>query len=135
MNRNVLLLTAVAALATVRYGYTSAESKIAFSSDRDGNWEIYVMNADGTNPVNLTNHPEGDLAPAWSPDGTKIAFSSDRDGNSEIYEIDADGSNPVNLTNNLAEDVFSSWSPIMGTTTGVETRSWGEQKANIRRLF
>ncbi|MFQ5874860.1 MAG: TolB family protein, partial [Dehalococcoidia bacterium] len=42
-------------------------TKIAFTSDRDGNWEIYVMDADGSNPRNLTNLPIGEYEPAWSP--------------------------------------------------------------------
>jgi len=59
-------------------------TKIAFTSLRDGNPEIYVMDVDGSNLIKLTDHPEVDGEPAWSPDGTKIAFVSDRDGNSEI---------------------------------------------------
>ena len=50
-----------------------------FVSTRDGNEEIYVMNADGSNPVNLTKNDSRDTMPSWSPDGTKIAFVSDRD--------------------------------------------------------
>ena len=79
-------------------------SKIAFVSDRDGNAEIYVMDADGSNPTNLTNNPAVDGFPVWSPDGRKIAFVSDLDGNAEIYVMDADGSNQTNLTNNPAYD-------------------------------
>ena len=85
-------------------------STIAFSSDRDGNSEIYVMDADGTDQVNLTNHPAGDFYPAFSPDGTRIAFSSDRDGNSEIYVMDADGTNLTRLTTSAGQDVEPSWS-------------------------
>ncbi len=44
-----------------------ADTKIAFLSDRDGNREVYVMNADGSNPVNLTNHLEDDFSPSWLP--------------------------------------------------------------------
>jgi len=84
---------------------------LAFVSERDGNPEIYVMNADGSNPIRLTNSPAEDLFPYWSPDGTRIAFFSHRDGNSEVYVMNADGSNQVNLSNNRADDEPpASWS-------------------------
>jgi len=86
-------------------------TKIAFSSLRDGNWEIYVMNADGSNPVNLTNNSAEDDWPTWSPDGTQIAFTSHRNGNYEIYTMNADGTNPVDRTNNSALDMRPAWSP------------------------
>ncbi|MFQ6041507.1 MAG: DPP IV N-terminal domain-containing protein [Candidatus Poribacteria bacterium] len=83
--------------------------KIAFSTNRDGNWEIYVMDTKGENLVNLTNDPAKDQSSCWSPDGKKIAFSTNRDGNWEIYVMDADGANPVNLTNNPAKDLQPVW--------------------------
>jgi len=86
--------------------------KIAFVHDvYPGNSEIYVMNADGTNQIQLTDSPQNDYHPAWSPDGTKIAFCSPRDGNWEIYAMHADGSNQTRLTNNAAVDANPSWSP------------------------
>ncbi len=79
-------------------------SKIVFSSTRDGNQEIYTMDANGMNPIRITNNPATDRYPVYSPDGTKIAFMSDRDGQSEIYIMNADGTNQVRLTNTPAKD-------------------------------
>jgi Tol biopolymer transport system component len=73
-------------------------TKIAFASDRDGNPEIYVMNADGSDATRLTNDPGHDWNPAWAPDGSRIAFESDRDGAVAVYTMELDGSNPVRLT-------------------------------------
>ena len=86
-------------------------SRIAFSTDRDGNAEIYVMDQFGGNLVNLTNNGASDGHPAWSPDGTKILFRSDRNGNDEIYVMNADGTNQTRLTNNAAIDYLPNWSP------------------------
>ena len=86
--------------------------RIAFQSNRDGDTEIYVMNADGSNTSRLTNNFfYSDSSPDWSPDGSRIAFHSTRDGGFEIYAMDADGSNVVRLTNNSVDDANPSWSP------------------------
>jgi len=73
-------------------------TQIAFTSDRDGNNEIYVMNADGTGVVRLTNEPGNDAQPAWSPDGTKLLFISNRDDNNEVWVMNADGTGATQLT-------------------------------------
>ena len=104
----VIIVTLVLTLLMV---VVDAEARIAFVSHRDGNPEIYAMDADGGNPQNLTNHPDKDYLPSWSPDGKRIAFVSLRDGNREIYVMDADGGNPQNLTNNRHYDWHPSWSP------------------------
>ena len=95
-----------------------AGAQIAFSSDRDGNFEIYVMGPDGGNLQNLTNHRGWDGSPSWSPDGNRIAFTSKRDGHvigghptDDIYVMDADGRNQQNITNNPSYDTSPSWSP------------------------
>ena len=64
---------------------------LAFTSTRDGNPEIYVVNRDGSNVRRLTNHPGIDTTPTWSPSGTQIAFTSDRTGTPQIYIVGADG--------------------------------------------
>jgi Tol biopolymer transport system component len=111
---------------------TLGQTKIAFASYRDGNHEIYVMNADGSGQTNLTNNPSTEQAPSWSPDGKKIAFYSLRndvpdakdygkDGrawneyNAEIYIMNSDGSEQINITNGPAYDGYPSWSPFLKT--------------------
>jgi Tol biopolymer transport system component len=85
---------------------------IAFSSDRDGDSEIYLMNRDGSNVRQLTDNDGYDGTPRWSPDGTRIAFDTDRDGSDwDIYIMNADGSNPLPVTNNTTNDNGESWSP------------------------
>lgn len=97
-------------------------SHIAFSSNRDGNMEIYSMDPDGGQVVRLTNNPASDTQPAWSPDGKQIAFTSDRSGAVEIYVMDiasdVDGvydSNVYQLTHNSEEDAGPVWKPAIRT--------------------
>ena len=67
--------------------------KIVFTSARDGNREIYIMNPNGSEQVRLTNHPGNDLNAVWSPTGEQILFTSDRDGLRDLYLMNPDGSN------------------------------------------
>jgi TolB protein len=73
-------------------------ARVAFSSTRDGNPEIYIANRDGSNVHRLTNSPTIDISPTWSPSGTQIAFTSDRSGTPQIYIIGIDGLNLVKKT-------------------------------------
>jgi Tol biopolymer transport system component/tetratricopeptide (TPR) repeat protein len=91
--------------------------RIAFVSARGDGAALYVMNADGSNPVLLsavTRLKQGGgwwAHPAWSPDGRRIAFVSDHDGNREIYTIRSDGTGLVRLTTDAEDDAHPSWSP------------------------
>jgi hypothetical protein len=85
--------------------------RIAFTSNRSGNGDVWVMNADGQFPLNFTDAPGEDIDPAWSPDGTKLAFASNRDGDNEIYVANGDGSGLTKLTNNTSDDREPTWSP------------------------
>ena len=102
-------------------------SRIVFTSLRDGNNEIYVMDADGGNQENLTNHPAYDGQPDWSPDGTKIAFVSLRDGVSQIYVMNADGKNPIRLTDGPRWKYDPDWSPDGKQIAFVSWRDGGNE--------
>jgi len=105
--------SALALAGNSQQGELHTNSKIAFASDRENQpySDIFVMDVNGRNVIQLTDSRANDEWPSWSPDGRKIAFTSDRDGNEEIYVMNADGTDEVNLTKNSAEDVLSSWSP------------------------
>ena len=91
-----------------------------FESERDGNWEIYTMNPDGSAETRLTKNTVDDYTPVWSPDGKKILFASERNGNGEIYVMNTDGTGQKRLTNDPAWDYDAVWSPD-GTKIAWET--------------
>ncbi len=100
-------------------------SRIVFDADDGADTEIFVMNVDGSNRLQLTNNfdpfrPPGDYLPAWSPDGSKIAFVSERDIaidpftsaiSPELYTMNADGSGQTRITSNVFLDNEPAWSP------------------------
>jgi Tol biopolymer transport system component len=102
----------VAGPSTAPAAFPGANGKIAFASSRDGDLEVYLMNADGSGQTALTGNPADDSQPAWSPDGSKIAFTSLRDANYwEVFVMNADGSGQTALTGNPASDSQPAWSP------------------------
>lgn len=91
--------------------WSPKEQRIAYRSIRQGNHEIYVVNADGSDDTNLTNSPALDIEPAWSPDGQWIAFSSDRTHDFNLFIMKADGSGLFQLTSTYGKDSDPSWGP------------------------
>ena len=74
------------------------EPRIVFVSNRDGIRDIYSIDVNGNNLVQLTDHPASDRFPACSPDGRRIAFISERGLTSDLYVMDSDGNNVIRLT-------------------------------------
>src|SRR5262249_54073436 len=91
-------------------------ARIAFDIfDTQGSDDLWVMNADGTNPVDLTNDTGGaeNFQPSWSPDGTKIAWAHFDGASVQIHVMNADGTDPVNITNDTnLSDAQPDWQPI-----------------------
>jgi Tol biopolymer transport system component/DNA-binding winged helix-turn-helix (wHTH) protein len=91
--------------------YSPDGTKIAVHSNRFGRGEIWVSNADGSNPVKLTSFRSGfSGTPQWSPDGRSIAFDNSSAGNWDIYVVNAQGGSSIRLTANPAMDEVPSWS-------------------------
>jgi Tol biopolymer transport system component len=117
-------------VVTVSTAIGGGSGRILFASNREGNDEIYIMNADGSQQMNLTSNPAGDNFPVWSPDGARIAFTSNRDGNNEIYVMNANGAYPVRLTNHWATDEYPAWSPD-GTRIAFASKRDGDYEVYV----
>jgi TolB protein len=124
MNRDgtgVTNLTLPYANVELRPSWSSDGTRILYESDFDArdensitegkNWDIYVMDADGSRIVRLTYNPASDGQAAWSPDGSRIAFGTDRNGSSDIYLMDTNGTDQVPLLSGPANDEQPAWSP------------------------
>ena len=107
-------LSALFVFSGIRVGWAVAPrtAEIVFTSKRDGNAEIYTMNSDGNEQVNLTQHAAEDYDPVWSPDGKQILFSSNRGkGVFDLYVMDADGKNVRKVFANSKYRRYPDWSP------------------------
>src|SRR5688572_1632163 len=117
-------------------------TKIVFHSNRDGNFEIYIMGIHGENQTNLTRSATEDIFPNWSPDGTKIVFESLRGGNRDVYVMNANGTNQTRLTTDAAQDLIPAWhwertttpKTISGSVLLVSGGPVDDLRINVRRL-
>jgi TolB protein len=104
--------------AFIMPAWSPVGDKIAFVYDAKGNTEVFVVNADSTNPVNVSNSPAMDRMPVWRPDGKALAFMSNRNGSMDICTVDSDGQNLECVTAESKktegrrwDDRFPVWSP------------------------
>ena len=104
--------------------YSPDGSRVTFSSDRSGKFEIWVCNGDGSNPVQLTSLDASSGTPRWFPDGRRIVFDSQKEGQAEIYVIDTDTRVPRRLTSDPSDEAVPSvshdgkWIYFSSTRTG-----------------
>ena len=98
-------------------------SQIVYASRQDGDFEIYLMNDDGSGLLKLTDNDADDLWPSWSPSGNWLVFQSDRDGNFEIYKMKKDGTEQTRLTNSPGLDANADWSPDSSEIAFVSARN------------
>lgn len=103
---------------------------LLFSSTRDGNSEVYLLQAGKSEWVNLSNHKAVDNWPVWSPDGKKIVFQSNRAGNLDIWVMNGDGTDQVQLTQHPEPDYIPSWSPDGKT---ILFTSWRREQGEEKR--
>ena len=89
----------------------TTEDWIAFTSNRDGNQEVYRVRPDGTGLTNLTRNPANDYSPSGSAGGGLLAIVTDREGNPEIYVMSTDGGAPTNITNSFAQELDPALDP------------------------
>jgi dipeptidyl aminopeptidase/acylaminoacyl peptidase len=129
MRRMILLLTLLVGLAL---GPSDAgarqddQGKIVFTSERDGNSEIYVMNADGGDVQRLTDQSGFDAMPDFSPDGSMIVFISSRAGNQNVFIMNIDGSNVLQLTETPSREYHPTFSP-----DGTQIAFMSERDGNV----
>ncbi|MFQ5600593.1 MAG: LpqB family beta-propeller domain-containing protein [Candidatus Krumholzibacteriia bacterium] len=86
-------------------------TRIAFASNRDGAYHLWIVPTAGGSATQLTRGSSADRSPAWSPDGERIAFSSNRAGHLDLWIVLASGGEPRQLTDDDAEDAEPAWSP------------------------
>ena len=106
-----LLLLSEGLLFTVNWADAAKSEWISFASNRTGDFDIYVVETNGENLRNLTNHPARDLEHAWSPDGRFLAYVSNRDGDFKIYVMDTRTGENRRLTDHHESEWAPAWSP------------------------
>lgn len=90
--------------------WSPVDSRIAFGSNRYGDYDIFTVKSDGADLTEITTHDSTDVYPAWSPDGSKISFTSNRDGSPDLYVKDLETNQLTQITDHDSTDSFPRWS-------------------------
>ena len=150
-----LLVSAISTLFVLTVGVSPlfaqapTTPKILFTSSRDGNREVYIMNPDGSEQVRLTKHPGNDLQAVWSPMGERILFVSDRGGERDLYMMSSDGSNVRRVFKRKIEAwrttptwspdgkqiIYDQWDRSGGGTSSMYILTLGEQDPEFIGMY
>jgi hypothetical protein len=106
---------------------------VVFASDRSGAFEIWVCNADGCSPVQLTFLGGHSGTPRWSPDSRRIVFDSNVNGNADVYVVDADGGAPRRITTNPSVGIYPVGRPTGGGSISVPIEPV-DPRSGVKRL-
>jgi len=104
-------ILAAVAVASAGGAGNGRQAWLAFSSDRDGHPDVFVVGYPGGTPRPVTHGPSSETAPVWSPDGRSLLFVSDRTGNYDLWRVRADGSGLARLTRSGDDDSAPDWAP------------------------
>ena len=126
MHVSMIFISLVLCFTLVPSQSAVSEGRIAFASLGE-NWDIYVMDADGSHLTQITTLPSNEIHPAWSPYGNRIAVVSDKEGNNDIYLMNADGSGMQQLTTHPASDERPAWSPDGEKIVFISTRDGSDE--------
>ncbi len=120
---------------TAPAGWKPKQSDLLFTSNRDGNSEIYLLKAGENEWTNLSNHPGPDNWPEWSPDGARIAFQSRRSGSLDIWVMNADGGEQLQLTDHPEHDYLPSWTPDGTRIVFTSWRNEAGEKGRANHIY
>ena len=135
-----LRLTSYASVNAVR-GWSPDSAELAVESDRDGDSDVWVMNADGSGKTKLTQNTVNDFGPQFAPDGSRIVFYRNiprghggGDKGTALWTMDPDGTDPLQLTDGSRFDLFPKWSPT-GSWIGFRGDTFSQQTGSIVELY
>lgn len=96
---------------SVGWSLLDGKAKVSFVGKKDGQYDIWTMDPDGSNMNNVTNYPSTDWGSTWTDEGDRLFFDSDRNGDWDIYSVDEDGSGLTQVTDHPSDDRYPAWRP------------------------
>ncbi len=132
---SIVIMILIIHSCTFEGEWSPEDSSLLFSSNRDGNSEIYIKNPDDTTWINLTDNNANDNWPVWAPDGNKIAFQSSRTGKLAVWIMNRDGSGLRQLTTRADNDYLPSFTPNGSQITFLSWRTESREEKRAPHIY